>query len=299
MNYFRLGMSESSLLFLYFIEKNIENYENYEKALIVYYRKQIFNWFYTTSGFFDINIQGKYFNFDDEYYNIINSFAYNEYFRNLLEFIKNNEFKKFYFKCHPLFELNYLLPKFFEYIKKENNMLLENIELKENESQESTYYVIREIIKNNFEGKTILLIHNLSELMIEQYNNGNVKKLNPSFPNIKNIIPLKIGYTFLNTPLECDNIIERSKIINECINEYIKIYNIDFVVISCGAYSSLIAKELQEKIQYFMVGGELEKEFGIITNRHKEHISQTQYHVCVPDELKPNIHNLIENSCYW
>ncbi len=66
MNYFRLGMSESSLVFLYYIEKNIEKYN---QELLNYYRIIILNWFYSTSGFFDIdiNIKGNYFNFYKEY----------------------------------------------------------------------------------------------------------------------------------------------------------------------------------------------------------------------------------------
>jgi hypothetical protein len=288
MNYFRLGMSESSLLFLYYIENKIENYD---KQLLIYLRKQLFNWFYTTSGFFDIKIKGRYFDFENEYENIIDSYSYKKYFSELLEFVKNNKFKLFWFKCHNLNSFMNYLPLFFDYIKKENTMINEKY---------NHIYKINEIIINNFEGKSILLIHNLSELMIEQYKNGNVKNINSLFPNVNKLVPLKLGYTFLNTPLDRNNIIERCDLINKTIIEYfIKSFNIDFVVISCGAYSSLIAKRLEGIVNYLMIGGELEKEFGIITNRQKNNINVTKYHIEVPDELKPEIHTLIENSCYW
>jgi hypothetical protein len=288
MNYFRLGMSESSLLFLYFIENHIQNYD---KVLHDIFEIKILNWLYSTSGFFDIKIKGNYFNFDDEYNNIKKSKTYNIYFGELLDFIKKTDFKLFYFKCHNLNILMEYLPLFFKYINKET------LTKDKNDS-----YIIRNIINESFEGKTILLIHNLSELMINQYINGNLKKINPFFPNVNNLISYKIGYTFLNIPIDNNNnIIERSKLLNEDINKIIKKSNINFIIISCGAYSSLIAKELHKniKLNYFMIGRELEKEFGIITKSNKPLIEDIKYYVNVPEELKPIFHNEIENSCYW
>jgi hypothetical protein len=287
MSYFRLGMSESSLLFLYYIENEID-VKYYDKNLLIGLRKQLFNWFYSTSGFFDVNIKGHYFDFNMEYDNIIKTNTYNQYFSNLLNFIKNNDFDIFYFRCHDIGVFMNFLPSFIKYINKPNF------------TNDEKQYNIEHIINNNFKDKNVLLIHNLSELMIEQYNNGNLKKINLSFPEVKNLYPLKIGYTFLNTPLDnCSNILERGDIINSVIQEYIKMYNIDFIIISCGAYSSLISSKIHNRINYCMIGGELEKQFGIVTNRHKESINITKYHISVPEELKPSSHKLIENSCYW
>lgn len=284
MNYFRLGMSESSLLFLFFIEKNIKNYN---RELLKYYRIIILNWFYSTSGFFDIDIKGNYFNFDEEYDKIISSKPYLNYFNNLLNFIKTNEFKLFHFRCHNLDKFMSLLPVFFNYINKDLNSF-------------NCPYPMNDIIINNFNNKTVLLIHNLSELMINQYENGNLNKINSLFPKVNKFISIKLGYTFLNKPLDgANNIIDRTIMINEYIEFKIKETNSDFIVISCGAYSSLIASFLQGKINYCMIGGELEKEFGIITNRHKDNIIKSEYHIYVPHELKPEFHNDIENSCYW
>jgi hypothetical protein len=288
MKYFRLGMSESSLLFMYYIEKHNVGYD---EIILKYYRNNLLNWLYSTSGFFDITIKGNYFNFSSEYYNIIHSTTYNIYFENLLNYIKNTEFTSFYFKCHNLTKIIHYLPDFFKYINKEN--LTQN---------ENNTYIIKNIIEDNLNNKRVLLIHNLSELMIKQYYDGNIKKINSSFPNFKYIIPYKIGYTFLNNYLHIDfhkNIIERVKSL--CVELRICIYynKIDFVIISCGAYSSLLAQELVESIDYCLIGREIEKEFGIITNSNKALIEDTKYYVTVPDELKPPGHEIIENSCYW
>jgi hypothetical protein len=288
MKYFRLGMSESSLLFMYYIDKHIVGHNT---EILKFYRNNILNWLYSTSGFYDLTIKGNYFDFSSEYKNIINSKTYNTYFENLLNYIKNTEFTSFYFKCHQLSHIIHYLPNFFKYINKEN--LTQEI---------NKTYIFKNIIENNLENKKVLLIHNLSKLMIEQYDNGNIKKINPSFPNVDYIIPFSVGYTFLNNHLHVSmysNIIDRVKSLGVQIRNNIIDNKIDFVIISCGAYSSLLAQELFQTIDYCLIGREIEKEFGIITNSNKELIEDNTYYITVPDELKPPGHDIIENSCYW
>jgi hypothetical protein len=137
--------------------------------------------------------------------------------------------------------------------------------------------------------------------MIHRYNDGIIHKIYPDFPRIEMIIPIKIGYTFMNTPMdECSNIIERANLIQYTIDETIIDYKIDIVLISCGAYSNIFARKLQkDKIQYITIGGELEHEFGIIINRRDKHPEINEHFIRVPDELKPEFHTEIENSCYW
>jgi hypothetical protein len=280
--YLRLGMSESSLLLMYYIENYIIGYN---KELLTTHRKHILNWLYSTSGFFDITIKGKYFDFDSQYDNIIYSKTYRNYFYNLLEFIRTNQFTEFYFKAHNLGKpLNMYIPTFYQYIGKKQSE-----------------YVTRNILYKELNGKRVLLMHNLSELMIQQYNSGIVKRIYAKFPRVELFIPFKIGYTFMNRPMNnCNNIIERADLIEYTLDHYIETNNINFVIISCGAYSNIFAQKLHAKgISYATIGGELEHEFGIITNRHKTHPEINHLFIKVPDELKPENHKEIEDSCYW
>jgi hypothetical protein len=278
--YLRLGMSESSLLLLYYIEMYIENYN---KNHLIQYRKNYLNWFYSTSGFYDIEINGNLFNFDHQYNKIVNSKSYNTYFKELLFFIKNNTFEEFHFRCHDLGFFCNSIPDFYNFI---------------NKSQSD--YNIRNILYKEIDKKRIIIIHNLSELMIKQYNTV-LKKIYPNFPTVELIIPLKIGYTFMNRPLNnCNNIIERANLIEYTLNECIEKNNINCIIISCGAYSNIFARKLHNKgIRYITIGGELEHEFGIIINRHKNHQENNDDFITVPDELKPENYNEIENGCYW
>jgi hypothetical protein len=279
--YLRLGMSESSLVFMYFIEKYIDGYD--EKNLH-YSRNQILNWLFSTSGYFDVEIKGRLFNFSTQYNKIIHSKTYNIYFEELLYFIKNNTFDEFHFKCHDLGGCCSYIPHFFKFINKE-----------------SSSYNIRNILYKELESKRVLLMHNLSEIMIQRYDQGILKRIYPNFPTVDIMIPFKIGYTFMNSPMdECNDIIERADLIEHAMNEIIDTLKIDMVIISCGAYSNIFARKLHKRsIRYITVGGELEHEFGIIINRRDNHHEINDLFIRVPDELKPENHDEIENSCYW
>jgi hypothetical protein len=279
--YLRLGMSESSLLLLFFVEKYIQGYD---KILIVKYRKHILNWLFSTSGYFDVEVKGRLFNFDSQYDIIVNTKTYQTYFEELLDFIKKNTFDEFYFKCHDLGIFCKFIPTFLTFINKE-----------------VSNYNIRSILYKELVSKRVLLLHNLSELMIQRYHDGIIKKIYPEFPTVEFMYPIKIGYTFMNTPMnDCSNINERAKLIECAICSYITEFNINIVIISCGAYSNIFARNLHKLgIRYITVGGELEHEFGIIINRHSKHPEINEDFIRVPDELKPEFHDEIENSCYW
>ena len=277
----RLGMSESSLLMLYFIEHFIKGYN---KKLLIEKRKWVLDWFFSTSGYFDVEVKGRLFEFTCEYDTIMSTKTYNAYFKELLLFVKHNTFDEFYMKCHDLGDLDSFIPIFYNFVHKTNSL-----------------YKPRKIMHKELNGKRILLMHNLSDLMLDQYNNGNVQKIYPHFPNVDIIVPFKIGYTFMNTPLnECKNIIERADLIEHSMNNYIEQHNINLIVISCGAYSNIFAQKMHKKgIPYIMIGGELEHEFGIIIQRHCDNKEINEYFIRVPDELKPENHHMIENGCYW
>lgn len=92
-NYLRLGFTESTLLFYYYCQVN--NINNIHTGS----HNSLINWLYSTSGFYDKNIEGSYFNFNAEI--IKKSNVYNKYFEKLLDMIKNkNNNIKLYFNFH-------------------------------------------------------------------------------------------------------------------------------------------------------------------------------------------------------
>ena len=211
-NNLRLGFTETSLLFFYYLdEKNIFNEKYISK------QNNLINWLYSTSGFYDKEIQGSYFNFDAE--KIKHSKIYNEYFKELLFFLKDNNHSQLQLCYHELD--NTLKPykeEFEKFIKLNNSTPLTLFDFMEN--------------------KNILIINNLGSLMKKQFESGNIRKIHKNFPNnIKSIQYFENGYTFFNNGPDSSILETTDKICNQ-----IQKYNFDGAIVSAGAYSCLIAK---------------------------------------------------------
>jgi hypothetical protein len=260
MNYIRLGFTETNLLFLWYLDqKNIDN-NNY-----IYYQNNLINWLCSTSGFYDKDIIGTYFNFDGD--KIKYNKTYNEYFRKLYNFLKDNKNNhQLELKFHNINNLDIYKEEFIKEITNENNY---NIDI------------------NSFmNNQNILIINNLGSLMKQQYESGNMDKINPNCTNIKSIQYYENGYTFLNNGPD-------SSILETADNICTSIKNIDFdvVIISAGAYSCLIADYIINNLKknVYIIGGDLPLYFGIITKRiilhHNNKINE--YFIEVPKEMRP------------
>jgi hypothetical protein len=275
MNHIRLGMTESTLLFFWYLTQKKVN-----PNLYIAKQYSLINWLYSTSGFYDKQIIGSYFNFDAS--SIKQTKVYNDYFRYLLKFlISNNNFKLeliFHNFNHELLGLKEEFLNYIGYYTK--NMHSTNL--------------------NHFmQDKNILIINNLGSLMKKQFESGNIHKINPNFPdNVKSIQYIENGYTFLNNGPDSSIFETTKKLYNK-----IEKYDFDGVIISAGAYSWLIADFVLNKLNkpVFIIGGLLPLYFGIITQRIIQSDSDkiNKYFIEVPAEMRPLNYKKIENGCYW
>jgi hypothetical protein len=274
MNQLRLGFTETTLLFYFFLDLLKVNNRYYVES-----QKQLINWLYTTSGFYDKKISGSYFDFN--FIKIKNSKIYNDYFSKLLNLLKDNNNFHLQLCFHKLNDdiCNYK-EQFLNYIN---------------------YYEKQKPIHlfNFLDNKNILIINNLGSLMKYQFESGNLQKIHSNFPkNIKSIQYFENGYTFFNNGLH-ENILETTNNICEKIKEFI----FDGAVISAGAYSCLIADYILNNLkkEVIVIGGELSSYFGILTERHKAFNKGpiNEFFIEVPNEMKPKDYKKIENGCYW
>ena len=274
MNNLRLGYTETTLLFFYYLDlQKIRNSEYVDS------QNNLINWLCSTSGFYDKNICGSYFDFDAN--KIKNLDVYNNYFNRLLNIVKNSN-TKLVFCFHQLHDsLIQYKEEFLNYIDyyNKNNRQTNLLQFMDN--------------------KNILIINNLGSLMKMQYESGNIKKISPHNPvTAKNIDFLEPGYTFFNSGHD-SSILETA----EKLCDKIKTINFDCAVVSAGAYSSLlfdyIVNELNKDV--FVIGGDLPFYFGILTQRTRESPSDliNEYFINVPDEMKPLGYEKVENGCYW
>jgi hypothetical protein len=275
---YRLGFTETTLLFYYYLENILNERKYYEDS-----RDNLINWLYSTSGFYDKKIEGNYFNFEPE--KCLKSVVYNTYMNTILKIIK--QYKNEIILCfHNL--PNELLPykeQFLQYVNyKPNNT-----------------YICRDVLFNFMNSKNVLIVHNMSELYKNQYENGNLKLIYMDCPNIKKICTYLPGYTYLNTGPD-ESILETAS--EHClkIGEIIDNNDIDCVVVSCGAYSILLADYVYstKKKEVLVSGGELPHYFGVITKRTPPPENETTHlWIPVPEHLRPQNYEKIENGCYW
>lgn len=276
MNNIRLGFTESTLLFLWFLDnKNI----NIDNNLYINEKKSGINWLYSTSGFYDKTISGSYFNYNFE--EVIKSKTYNNYFERLFNFLKNNNNFELQLYFHNTNDK--LLPYKEEFL----NIVKNN------------KYPAKTDIHTFMKGKNILIINNLGSLMKKQFESGNIHKINPNFPNdVKSIQYFENGYSFINNgPDSC--ILETSE---KLCNEISK-FEFDAAIISSGAYSYLFSEFILNNLkkQVFVIGGDLPVFFGIKTKRATMFCPQliNEYFIEVPPEMKPLNYEKIEGGAYW
>ena len=236
------------------------------------------NWLYSTSGFYDKQIKGSYFNFNAN--ETTNSKVYNKYFSKLLNMLKNID------NCH-------LQLYFHDTDLKLDSKKQEFLKIVNYNKHPSIH------LFSFMENKHILIINNLGSLMKQQFESVNLHKIHSDFPtNIKSIQFFENGYTFFNNGPD-SNILETTEKLCNKIEKYV----FDGAIISAGAYSCLLAEMILTKLNktVFVIGGELSFYFGISNKRTKKFHSNeiNDFFIEVPDNLKPLGYEKIEDGCYW
>ena len=167
-NFLRLGFTETTLLFFFYLDLLKIDNKGYLSN-----QNNLFDWLYTTSGFYDKSIEGNYAN------NLITeSQVYNIYFSKLLNMIKNNNIN--------LILSFHNLPDNSLYKYKDDFLNYINFYDKSNEEHNILKFM------NN---KKILIINNLGSLMKKQFESGKIKMICNDFPDsVKSIEYLENGY---------------------------------------------------------------------------------------------------------
>lgn len=286
----RLGYSETSLLFIYYIKKYKKyNFTNDDNEFI----DTLINWLYTTSGYYDKSIKGDYFNFDAKI--CINSRIYNNYMDKLLLNLNYSDILQLNF--HKFSNgINSFKNDFINYFNAKKIIY----EIDDNDM----FDYMKNLLFYNINNKNILIINSFSKLIKKQIdtNINSLKKIYLNFPNIKNVYQYTTPYTFLNNGPNnsildtIDNICKEIKYFN---------YNFDIAIISCGAYSSFIGNYIVNNFNkdIFITGGYITRFFGIMNKREIDkfqNFENKEYWITdIPNEYKPINFEKIENGCYW
>jgi hypothetical protein len=286
--FYRIGVTESSLLFNYWVmNNNIALNETQQNELNIL-KKNKANYFYTTSGYYDKTINGSYMNFNVTY----NEQQYNKFFNLLLTEIQNSKKSilcPYFTFQRSLFELKNEFIKFLG-INGSEIILHENFW----DMDMGTFY-------DSTNNKKVLIISSFAELMKEQYESGNVNKINSQFPKFKTISAYNMIYTYFNNGPH-NNLFETADFIFDKINDI----DFDIAIVSCGAYSLVLGNLIKTKLNKDVItfGNALSVMFGIIGKRSKKNYDGTNhnnnyYITNIPDSYKPDGYEKIEGGCYW
>jgi hypothetical protein len=283
--YLRLGYTETTLLFVFWMN----NYKKIHDDSLLYFRNKFTRWLYTTSGYYDKTQSGHYMNVIHK--SINDPDIYNMYMSTLLNFLIKADILDI--RSHiKINDTNNYDTNNYNYYNEFKKYLEPNTE--QNISREIVYA----FIKNT----KLLIISPFAPLMKQQIDNGNCKRIYNDFPNINNVFDYRYPYTFFNDGPH-NNILETLE------NEYtkiIKMYNInnyDSVIISCGAYSNLLAQKFYElNKNVCTVGGELQIFFGIANQRVKGEANNFDWKTYVEnyeDLRKANINTYESALQHW
>ena len=286
MKIIRMGMTESGLIFLTYLSKSGVITDPILKKNISNYIMSLVNWLYTTSGYYDKEVNGNYFNFN---YSALNKNFFN-FVKDIGSTLENCD------KTYMLFHKGFVTDMFQiygnEFINKFsiNNLYISNHLKFEDRSQE---------IFDNIKDKKVLIISSFDGLIKKQFESGNVYKIYNKFPQIKKLETLKFPYCFLNNGPDKNYFETLDKIYNQ-----IKEIDFDIALLGCGAYGHMLTHKIHKELNKdaIYVGGYIQTLFGIKNTRNDEHkdLVTNQYWITeIPDEYKPSNYQLIENGCYW
>jgi len=284
----RLGFTESTLLYLYFLENILKIHPN--NGLFYELQRNMLNWLLSTSGYYDKTIPGTNMNFNT--LDIKKSETYHTYFRKLINIIRQSNYQ-------VLLWFHEMPEKTLSYKNKFNDFFMNKI---------ISYFDsdVQKIFHTFIENKKLLVINNLGKLFKQQVDNGNIYKIFIDFPKIETFNYFENGYSFVNNGPD-KNLLETANKNIEKIDS-LKI-DCNAVVISAGAYSILYAEYfIKKNIPVFILGGDLAFYFGIKIKRHyRDHsyffknLTQEQKNLflSVPKSMIPPNADKVESGCYW
>lgn len=304
-NVFRLGCTEIILFYINFIENNYKSLPENEKKELQHYKTNYVKWFYTTSGFYDKELN----------YTIENDFVCIPNFKNNINYNKYWEIvdKNIKRECKYIAIKDYIIPLEDSLYTKEFMTMLSSkaniVDIKPNIEMTIDYY-------NIIQNKNILIISSFGDMIYSQINNGNFyylakRLLKTENYNLGKIQCLNTEYTFFNDGSD-SNIYDTFKRYLNKIEE-INTESYTVILISCGAYSVLFYDYFYDKNKIpIILGGQIQQLFGIVNNRYKnkKQLLEEQFGYDydkdkefllteIDDKYKPVNYEKIEGGCYW
>ena len=273
MKIIRLGMTESGILFILFLKDNSlsNSYLN------------LLNWLYTTSGYYDKQVKGNCFNFNQTCI----TENYNKFIQQVILSINDCDIQLLFHK------------HFLNIFPKHKDKFLKHYNIKKIDILNDIPFEGRlESIFSYMAYRKVLVLSSFDGLIKKQYNSGNTQHIYNEFPNIK-LEVLKMPYCFFNNGPHKNYFETLEHIFNQ-----IKHIDFDIALLACGCYGHMLGHKIHTELKKdsIYIGGDITTMFGILSERTKQDnkpITNEYWITHIPDEYKPHNYKLIENGCYW
>lgn len=269
----RTGITEAILLFDKWLgDKQIKKYSHVEAEFI--------NWLYSSSGWYDKDIKGSYFDIDTEA--VILSENYQKWKTDFAQALRNCDYLEvmLWNKWIDAYFLSYhdLYKDFVRSFEAKDDSL----------NKQSPYYNYWENPQKMFpflKGK-VLVINPMSPLFEKQYDNAHI--VYPDMPQF-DLVTATFPYCFFNNGPDKNGFETLNRVFEELPKDF------DTALVSIGPYGCLLADKLNKLGKTTLtVGSGIPKLFAIDPTTDKPHWLNK-----IPDEFIPKDYKKIENGRYW
>jgi hypothetical protein len=270
----RPGYTEMTLLVLDDLMRGVGS----EDQSLKQQASSMINWLFTTSGFYDKSVKGSYFDID------VGAAVGGGVVRKFLELYENSLRDS---DCLIGWMVHDFVPKKYnERVKEYGSSLAERSRCKY-PNHHHDFHQWYELI----EGKKVLVVNGFAELMVEQYEIGNVKKIYKDFPEISCLMGYTSPYTFFNDGPR-NNYFETLEDVFSEIMEF----DSEVVIIGFGAYACPLAHKLHLRGKTAIsIGHRIHRMWGVDPQEKENPLWLSE----IPEKYKPEGYEKIEGGRYW
>lgn len=286
----RPGYTETTLIFSQYLNKiGIDDSitQDAENNFII--------WLYRSAGWYDKSLP---FNGLENYLHLFNGKTLEDKKSRMMfvELVKKSEVYQYWKEKYyeSLVGANFIIPlchkigHYKEYFDKFIESL--NVKNKENKKFENfwcRYSSLYPLIEN----QKVLVINSMSDLIVDQFNSGNVHRIYVDFPRLKNITSYSFPYTFFNNGPLNNSVETIEKVFSD-----ISGIDFDMALISVGGYGCIISDYIHKSLNKnaATLGRQLPVMFGINPDKKEEFWLSS-----IPEKYVPLGYEHIEGGHYW
>lgn len=283
----RPGFTETTLVFCQYLNKIGIDDEATKKT-----EGNFILWLYRSAGWYDKSLP---FNGFEDYVNLINGKDKKSSLM-FIELVKKSNAYKYWKERYyeSLVETDFIIPLCHKiiYYNEYFSKFIESLNVKNNENKQfSNFWCKYASIYPLIQNQKVLIINSMADLIIDQFNSGNVYKIYSDFPRLKNVISYSFPCTFFNNGPLNNSVETVEKVFSD-----IRSLDFDVALISVGAYGCIISDYIHKNLNKnaITLGRNLADMFGVNPDKKEKFWLSS-----IPEKYVPLGYEHIDGGYYW